>query len=164
MTEEKTPPSNIENSEEDKQEGSEEQEEPEKEYGRPFNPMKTYIQIAIAIFISYSVLYILGYEFLLMIMLFFLVSILRDTIFVLQTYDHGFARKAAIFNAFHSTAWFLVLAINGYFIILGQTPLILPSIPNLTELAPLFVLMAAFGSKNLMDMYAPKEKPRYSWS
>jgi hypothetical protein len=127
-------------------------------YRRNFNPMKTYFEMAIGIFGAYILLYALGMEFLIMFMLFVLVYIFRETKFILDNYDYGFARKAAVFNAFHSTAWFVVLAINGYTILQFGAPLILPEIDVLTTLSPLFILMAIFGLRNISSMYAPTKK------
>ena len=131
---------------------------PTEDVRRPFNPMKTYIEMAIGIFVTYAILFLVGIVLVIMFMLFLVVFIYRETIYVRNNYTYGFARKVAYFNAFQSTAWFLLLAINGYFILQTGSPIFLPEIPTLTELSPLFVLMAVFGSRNLIQMYAPSRK------
>jgi hypothetical protein len=132
---------------------------PKDDVRRPFNPMKTYIEMAMGIFVTYAILFLVGIELVIMLMLFLVVFIYRETLYVRNNYTYGFVRKVAYFNAFHSTAWFLLLAINGYFILQTGGPIFLPEIPNLTELSPLFVLMAVFGSRNLIQMYKPSKKP-----
>ncbi|MFW9908144.1 MAG: hypothetical protein ACFFEF_06180 [Candidatus Thorarchaeota archaeon] len=127
------------------------------DHRRPFNPMRTYVEFAVGIFITYAAYYLLGIEFLLITTLAFLVLIFRDTRFILDYYSYGFARKASVFNAIHATAWFAVLAINVFYIIQFGVPLILPELDSLTTTAPLFVLMAAFGSKNIIKMYSPSD-------
>jgi hypothetical protein len=139
---------------------SEEIEETPKESDRRhFNPMKTYIEMAMGIFVTYTILFLVGIELVIMFMLFLVVFIYRETLYVRNNYTYGFVRKVAYFNALHSTVWFLFLAINGYFILQTGSPIFFPQIPNLTELSPLFVLMAVFGSRNLVQMYAPSKKP-----
>ncbi|MFW9921586.1 MAG: hypothetical protein ACFFED_18440 [Candidatus Thorarchaeota archaeon] len=125
---------------------------------RPFNPMTTYFEFAAGIFAIYVLYYLLGIEFLVIGTLAVLVFIFRETYYILEFYSYGFARKASIFNALHATAWFIVLAINGFSIMQTGIPAIFPDLESLTLTAPLFVLMAAFGCKNIERMYKPSDE------
>ena len=120
-----------------------------------FNPMISYIEMAFGIFIVYSIYYILGIDMFMIASLAIVIFIFRETYYVYTTYPSGFVRKGAVFNAFHSTAWFVVLAINVSSILQFGAPLILPEIANLTELCALFILMAFFGMRNIVRMYVP---------
>ena len=132
--------------------------EKQEEHRRPFNPMSTYFEFAAGILAVYVLYYILGIEFLVLSTLAVLIYIFRETYFILEYYSYGFARKASIFNAFHATAWFIVLAINGFSIIQTGVPALFPEIESLTLTSPLFVLMAAFGCKNIERMYKPPDE------
>jgi hypothetical protein len=138
------------------------QPEPEKkkhmDYTRPFNPMRTYFELAILIFAAYGLYYILGLESLVVMTLAVLIYIFRETYFILDFYDYSFARKAAVFNAVHAAAWFVVFVINAYYVLQTGVPIIWPEFTNLTQTSPLFVLMAAFGSRNIVRMYKPSDE------
>ncbi len=128
------------------------------DHRRDFNPMKTYFELALLIFGAYSLYYVLGLEALLFITLAVLIYIFRETYYVLDYYSYGFARKAAVFNAVHATAWFIVFAINAYGVLQLGYPLIWPEFASLTQTSPLFVLTAAFGSRNIIRMYKPSDE------
>ncbi|MCK5152271.1 MAG: hypothetical protein KAQ65_10530 [Candidatus Thorarchaeota archaeon] len=136
--------------------------EPEKkthmDYKRPFNPMRTYFELAVLIFAAYGLYYVLGLEFLVIVTLAVLIYIFRETYFILDYYSYGFARKAAVFNAVHAAAWFVVFAINAYYVLQTGSPIIWPEFANLTQTSPLFVLMSAFGSRNIIRMYKPSDE------
>ncbi len=125
---------------------------------RPFNPMRTYTEFAGGILAVYVLYFVMGIEFLLIGTLVVLGYVFRQTRFILDYYSYGFARKAAILNAFHATAWFVFLAINVFTIMQTGIPIILPEFESLTLSAPLFVLMAAFGCKNIERMYKPSDE------
>ncbi len=138
------------------------EQEPEKkkhmDYTRPFNPMRTYVELAMLIFVAYGLYYILGLEFLMIVTLAVLIYIFRETYFILDYYSYGFARKAAVFNAVHAAAWFVVFTINAYYVLQTGSPVIWPEFESLTLTSPLFVLMAAFGSRNIIRMYKPSDE------
>jgi len=128
------------------------------DHRRPFNPMRTYFELALVIFGAYALYYILGLEVLIVITLAVLIYIIRETFYVLDYYSYGFARKAAIFNAVHAVAWFVVFVINAYTLMQFGSPLIWPEFVNLTQTSPLFVFTAAFGSRNIVRMYKPSDE------
>ncbi|MFW9851261.1 MAG: hypothetical protein ACFFF4_19200 [Candidatus Thorarchaeota archaeon] len=136
--------------------------EPEKkthmDHTRPFNPMRTYFELAILIFVAYSIYYVLGLELLVVVTLAVLIYIFRETYYILDYYSYGFARKAAVFNALHAAAWFVVFAINAFYVLQTGRPLIWPEFESLTQTSPLFVLMALFGSRNIVRMYKPSDQ------
>ncbi|TFG12742.1 hypothetical protein EU537_08590 [Candidatus Thorarchaeota archaeon] len=138
-------------------EGSDPEEDKEPKR-RSFNFMRSYIEIGAGIIGSYVLLYVVGYFALITLMLFIIVMIARETVYILENYDYGFVRKASVFNAIHAIGWFAVLAINAITLIEDGTPLILPQIPTLTNMAPLFILMALFGSRNISAIYVPDKK------
>jgi hypothetical protein len=110
------------------------------------------------IFAAYALYYLLGLEFLVIVTLAVLIYIFRETYFILDYYSYGFARKAAVFNALHAAAWFVVFVINAYYVLQTGAPIIWPEFENLTQTSPLFVLMAAFGSRNIIRMYKPSDE------
>ncbi|MDF1540090.1 MAG: hypothetical protein P1Q69_14440 [Candidatus Thorarchaeota archaeon] len=128
------------------------------DHRRDFNPMKTYFELVILIFGVYALYYILGLEVLIMITLAVLIYIFRETYYILDYYSYGFARKAAVFNALHASAWFIVFAINAYSVLQFGYPLIWPEFESLTQTSPLFVLTSAFGSRNIIRMYKPSDE------
>ena len=117
--------------------------------------MRSYIEIGVGIIGSYVLLYIVGYFALVSLMLLIIVIVVRETVYILESYDNGFIRKAATFNVIHAVGWFVVLTINAITLVENGTPLILPQFPTLTNMAPLFILMALFGSRNISAMYVP---------
>ncbi len=125
---------------------------------RPFNFMRSYIEIGAGIIGSYVLLYVIGYFALISLMLFIIVVVVRETVYILQSYEYGFIRKAAVFNVIHAAGWFIVLTINAFTLLEYGTPLILPQFPTLTNMAPLFILMALFGSRNISAMYVPDKR------
>ena len=78
------------------------EEKKHSDYTRPFNPMRTWVELGFLIFVAYAIYYVLGLEFLVIVTLGVLIYIFRETYFILDYYDYGFARKAAVFNAFHA--------------------------------------------------------------
>ena len=134
-----------------------EEEEP-KVVRVPFNPMISYIEMAFGIFVVYSIYSLLGLQLFMIASLSIVIFIFRETYFVYTTYPSGFVRNGAVFNSFHSAAWFVVLAINVSTILQFGAPLILPEIANLTELSALFILMAFFGMRNIIRMYVPRSE------
>ncbi|MFX0108518.1 MAG: hypothetical protein ACFE7R_09560 [Candidatus Hodarchaeota archaeon] len=122
---------------------------------RPFNPMVTYIYVAIGIFVTYGTLYIFGYIAVIILMLALMFRILHETRYILANYTYTWVRRAAYFNALHAFAYFSILVINGFALAQGDVPLILPQIERLTWLSPLFVLLGIFGTTNIRKMYIP---------
>jgi hypothetical protein len=120
--------------------------------------MRTWVELGALIFVAYGAYYLLGLELLVIVTLGVLIYIFRDTYYILDYYSYGFARKAAVFNALHAAAWFVVFTINAYFILQVGSPIIWPEFTNLTQTSPLFVLAAAFGSRNITKMYKPSEE------
>ncbi|MGY5853219.1 MAG: hypothetical protein RTU92_06600 [Candidatus Thorarchaeota archaeon] len=120
---------------------------------RPFNPMVSYVEMVALIGAGYGLLMVFSYAGLVAVMLFALILLYRETLYILKHMIYGFARKAAYFNAGHSTAYFIILLVNSYTIMQFGTPLILPEIEQLTFLSPLFVVMGVFGTANIRRMY-----------
>jgi hypothetical protein len=123
----------------------------------PFNPMVTYIYAAAAIFISYSIFYTLGYPALIVSMLALMVFLFRETQYIMRRYSISFIRKAAYINVGHAFIYFVLLVVNGYWIMQNGVLLLLPEIPFLTQWAPLFVCLGLFGITNIKRMYAPDQ-------
>ncbi len=123
---------------------------------RPFNPMVTYVYVAAGIFVSYSTFYMLGYEALIVVILFFVIRVMHETSYILRNIRYGLARKAAYFNAGLAIACFVILVVNAYWIMHFDVPLILPEIEGLTLACPLFVMTSVFGSRNIRLMYSPE--------
>ncbi len=119
----------------------------------PFNPMHSYVEMIILIGAGYGLTGLFGYSALIAVMLFGLVLLYRETLFVLKHYTYGFARKAAYFNAGHSSIYFVILFINSYAITQTGIPYILPEFDQLTLLCPLFIVMGFYGSANIRRMY-----------
>lgn len=134
------------------------QEDEQKEKRRPFNPMRTYFYVASGIIGSYLLFYAFGYTVLTIVTLFFLMVVFQETHYVHKHLSYRFARGAAYFNALHGLAYFIILAVNGYWIVQNGMPLILPEIQGLTLMAPLVVFMSVFGSRNIRLMYVPDKK------
>ncbi len=128
------------------------------DFRRPFNPMRTYSELAVGIFGVYALYFFLGLESLIISNLAILIYVIRATRFVLQYYSYGFARKASVFNALYGSGFFVVLAINVFTIASTGVPLILPEWDTLTLTAPLFILMAGFGYRNIERMYKPSDE------
>jgi hypothetical protein len=124
---------------------------------KPFNPMVTYVYAAAAIFISYSIFYMLGYPALIASMLVLIVYLFRETQYIMRRYSISFIRKAAYINVGHAFIYFVLLAINGFWIEQNGAFLILPEIPFLTQWAPLFICLGVFGIMNIKRMYAPDQ-------
>ena len=120
---------------------------------KPFNPMLSYIEMVILIGVGYGLTGLFGFSAMIAVMLFGLVLLYRETLFVLNHYTYGFARKAAYFNAGHSSIYFVILFVNSYAITQSGIPLILPQIPGLTLICPLFIVMGLYGSANIRRMY-----------
>jgi hypothetical protein len=127
-------------------------------YRRPFNPMRTYFELAVGIFGVYALYYLLGVESLVISNLAILIFVIRQARFVLQYYSYGFARKASVFNVLYGLGFFVILTINVFTIADTGVPLILPDWDTLTLTCPLFILMAAFGNKNIERMYKPSDE------
>ncbi len=127
---------------------------------RPFNPIASYFYIIGLTMAAYAMFYMFGYLLLIIIMLYFQVSIFKEVSYILASFDHGFPRKAAYFNAGHSALFFGILTLNGYTILQYGLPLILPEIGGLTLACPLFVMMALLGCRNIRSMYAPVPTPQ----
>jgi hypothetical protein len=124
---------------------------------KTFNPMITYVYAAAAIFISYSIFYMLGYPALIASMLVLIVYLFRETQYIMKRYSISFIRKAAYINVGHAFIYFVILAINGFWIEQNGVLLLLPEIPFLTQWAPLFVCLGVFGIMNIKRMYAPDQ-------
>ncbi|MBD3408534.1 MAG: hypothetical protein GF411_20590 [Candidatus Lokiarchaeota archaeon] len=131
---------------------------------RNFNPMVSWILLCGAIAVSYGLLWLGGYPLLTTFMVIILVWHGFNSMTVLDTLKGNFQRKATYFNVIHAGFWFAFLAINSYWISQFAGPLLIPQLPNLTELSPLWILMSVFGTLNLREMYEPgnPEKVRYS--
>ncbi len=132
--------------------------EEKEDFRRPFNPMRTYFELAIGIFAVYALYYFIGLESLVITNLAILIYIIRQSRFILQYYSYGFARKASILNVLYGCGFYVILAINVFTIANTGVPLILPDWDTLTLTAPLFVLMAAFGNRNIERMYKPSDE------
>ncbi|MCF2136923.1 MAG: hypothetical protein K9W43_06715 [Candidatus Thorarchaeota archaeon] len=129
---------------------------------RPFNPMSTYIYIAIAMIISYAIFYMFGYEMLIIVMLFFTIDALRMAHFILAHSTRSLARKASYYNVVLAIGAFILLAINGISFVHIGSYLILPSIEKLTLACPLLILTADFGLLNVRGMFMnePEKKEK----
>ena len=130
---------------------------PEKESSsvvrKPFNPMISYVEMVVLIGVGYGLTGFFGFSAMIAVMLFGLVLLYKETLYVLNHYTYGFARKAAYFNAGHSSIYFVILFVNSYTITQSGIPLILPQIPGLTLICPLFIVMGLYGSANIRRMY-----------
>ncbi|NHJ13380.1 MAG: hypothetical protein EAX95_06865 [Candidatus Thorarchaeota archaeon] len=122
---------------------------------KPFNPMVTYIYVAAAIFITYSIFYTFGYPALIVSMLILIVYLFRETQFIRRRYSVSFIRKAAYINMGHAFIYFVLLAINGFWVLQYGEIVLLREIPFLTQWAPLFVCLGVFGITNIKQMYMP---------
>ncbi|MHA1771816.1 MAG: hypothetical protein ACTSYL_07785 [Candidatus Thorarchaeota archaeon] len=120
---------------------------------RSFNPMSTYIYIAIAMIISYAIFYMFGYEMLIIVMLFFTIDALRMAHYILTHSTRSLARKASYYNVALAIASFVLLAINGISFVHTGTYLIFPTIEKLTLASPLLILTADFGLLNVRGMF-----------
>ena len=120
---------------------------------KPFNPMISYVEMVVLIGVGYGLTGFFGFSAMLAVMLFGLVLLYKETLYVLNHYTYGFARKAAYFNAGHSSIYFVILFVNSYTITQSGIPLILPQIPGLTLICPLFIVMGLYGSANIRRMY-----------
>lgn len=121
--------------------------------------MNTYFYVAAGIIGSYVLFYAFGYTVLTVATLFFLMVVFQETYYVHRHMSYKFARGAAYFNALHGLSYFIILALNGYWIVNFGGPLILPDFEGLTLMAPLIVFMSVFGSRNIRLMYIPDKKP-----
>ncbi|RDE11581.1 MAG: hypothetical protein C4K49_11620 [Candidatus Thorarchaeota archaeon] len=122
---------------------------------RQFNPIGSYFYIIGLTIAAYAMFYAFGYLILIVVMLYFQVSIFREVSFILASFNYGFPRTAAYFNAGHSAIFFGILTLNGYTIVQYGVPLILPEIGGLTLVCPLFIMMALLGCRNIRSMYVP---------
>ncbi len=131
---------------------------PEVGQRRYFEPLAMYFYIGVAILVSYLLFYMMGYRILVVVMLIFVLDILKSARFVLTYSENPVARKASYFNAAQSVAWLLFLTINGLgYEALGYYP-VLPHLESLTLVAPLLILSAEFGMKNIETMYVRDAK------
>lgn len=134
---------------------SDEGQKPETLTHKPFNPMATYIYFAVALFSAYAVLYFTGYFGLTVFGLCFMIYLLQETRYVLQSYRSSFLRKASYVNVGHAIFYFILLVINGYSLSQGGDILIFPQWEFLTEWSPIFILLSTFGITNIKMMYEP---------
>ncbi len=125
---------------------------------RRFNPMITYIQMILLLVAGYGVLGAFGYSALVAVMLVAVILHFRNTFEVLATLPYNFTRWVAYFNVVHVTVFFTILIINSYGIVHLGGPVILPEVPTLTLLCPLFIAAGLFGTVNVMKMYEPPEE------
>ena len=119
----------------------------------PFNPMSGCVGLIVLIVLGYGLSVFFGYPALVSVMLFGLVLLYRETLFILKHYSYGFARKGAYFNAGLSSLFFIILFINSYSIIQTGLPLILPEIDQFTLACPLFIVLGLHGTTNIRRMY-----------
>ncbi|TXT55727.1 MAG: hypothetical protein BAJATHORv1_30107 [Candidatus Thorarchaeota archaeon] len=143
---------------------SSEDEKPQ-DVRKDFNPMVTWILLCGALAVSYGLLWLGGYPLLTMFMVFLLVWHGYNTKDILENLNSSFPRKATYFNAIHAIFWFGFLAINAYWFSQYSLPLLIPQLPTMTELSPLWILMSVFGTLNVREMYEPNnesEKIRYT--
>lgn len=125
---------------------------------KPFNPMVTYLYTAAAIFIVYSIFYIFGYRALIVSMLILTIYLFRETQFIMRRYSISFIRKAAYVNMGHAFLYFLLLTINGFWILQYGEVVLLREIPFLTQWAPVFVCLGVLGITNIKQMYVPDKQ------
>ena len=134
----------------------EKKEEP-KVYGRPFNPLATYVIYTGLVLIAYILFWLLHYSALIAFTMFFVIILFRDTIHVVKTYEVSFARKGAVVNLGYSLVFFIVLVVNGIALDSGLAPLIWPEFIELTSWTPMFILGGVFGMSNIKRMYGPRK-------
>jgi len=90
-------------------------------------------------------------------MLFFVIRLLRDTIYVIKKYDYKFAKQAAVINLGYSLTFFIILVVNGISLTQGNTPLLFPDFLDLTSWTPLFIMGGVFGMANIKRMWGSRK-------
>ncbi|MGY5876124.1 MAG: hypothetical protein RTU30_10285, partial [Candidatus Thorarchaeota archaeon] len=65
---------------------------------RPFNPMISYVEMVALMGAGYGSLMVFSYAGLVAVMLFALILLYKQTLYILRHMIYGFARKAAYFN------------------------------------------------------------------
>jgi hypothetical protein len=132
-----------------------ESEKPPRYYGRPFNPLSTYVVYTGLVLIGYILFWLYHYPALIAFTMFFVIILFRDTIHVVRTYEFSFARKAAVINLGYSFTFFIILVINGLALYRGLSPPIWPEFTELASWSPMFILGGVFGMANIKRMYGP---------
>ncbi len=127
---------------------------------RPFNPMATYVQMVVLIIVGYGLLSIFGYPVLIMAMLVVIIMLVRETLYVLAHLPFRFVTAAAYANMAYSAVGFVTLVVNAFAITQTGQPAILPEVPSLTLICPLFIMAALLGTVNLRKMFEPVSQER----
>lgn len=125
-------------------------------YGRPFNPLATYVVYTGLVLIAYILFWLFHYSALIAFTMFFVIILIRDTRHVVKTYEVKFARQGAVVNLGYSLTFFIILVINGLALDSGLVPLIWPEFTELTSWTPMFILGGVFGMANIKRMYGPR--------
>ncbi len=129
--------------------------------GRPptrhFNPLVNYLFYTIIIVVTYAIYFIEGgFLGVITLMLFFVIRLIRDTIYVVKKYEYKFAKQAAVVNLCYSMFFFIILVINGIALTQSQSAIILPNFSDLTSWSPLFIMGGVFGMANIKKMWGPR--------
>ncbi|TFG30866.1 hypothetical protein EU527_13900 [Candidatus Thorarchaeota archaeon] len=145
-------------SEEDQESSEEGKKKGQRPTPRPFNPLVNYLFYTIIVVITYVIYYLeRGFIGVITFMLFFVVRLVRDTIYVIRRYDYKFAKQAAVVNLGYSMFFFLLLVINGIALTQSLSPLIFPDFVDLTSWTPLFIMGGVFGMANIKRMWGPRK-------
>ena len=128
---------------------------------RPFNPLVNYVFYAAAVLVAYVLFWALGYPAVIIMMLFFVIRLARDTIHDNRTYEYKFARQASVVNLIYSAVFFVVLFVNGLALSQQLDPPILPGFMDITSWTPLFILGGVFGMSNIKRMWGPRPTFKY---
>ncbi|MFX1484227.1 MAG: hypothetical protein ACFFCP_13690 [Promethearchaeota archaeon] len=134
-----------------------EQRKPSAPRGRPFNPLATYVIYAGLVLVAYILFWLFHYPALIAFTMLFVIILIRETMFIVRTYEVSFARRAAVINLVFSLVFFFILVVNGYALSQGLPPVILPEFTDLAAWSPLFILGGVFGVANIKRMYGPEE-------
>ena len=125
---------------------------------RPFNPLVNYLFYTIIVVVTYILYYLEGgFLSVITLMLFFVIRLIRDTVYVIQRYEYKFAKQAAVINLGYSLTFFVILVINGLALTQRQSPLIWPSFSELTSWTPIFIMGGVFGMANIKRMWGPRK-------
>ena len=117
-----------------------------------------YLFYTIIVVVTYILYYLEGgFLSVITLMLFFVIRLIRDTVYVIQRYEYKFAKQAAVINLGYSLTFFVILVINGLALTQSQSPLIWPSFSELTSWTPIFIMGGVFGMANIKRMWGPRK-------
>ncbi len=124
---------------------------------RHFNPLVNYLFYTIIVVVTYGIYFIeQGFIGVITLMLFFVVRLVRDTIYVVKKYEYKFAKQAAVINLIYSMFFFIILVINGIALTQNQSVIIFQNFSDLTTWTPLFIMGGVFGMANIKRMWGSR--------